>query len=136
MSDGELCHPGPTGRGGRPYHVLGVDGPGDPDDADYRLCAQCGFPCKLSRDTHGDSADSPGLSVTEVTVTLTDGSAVTAHEASVVAGCPFCGSLNYEGNNQMRNTPASSLMTCVEGSRSYVRFPSDMPRQLSARGRC
>jgi predicted nucleic-acid-binding Zn-ribbon protein len=100
----ESCHPGPTGRGGRRYPHLSVGGPDDPDDGLYRLCHQCGYPCLMSRDSAGDSEDSPGLQVTNTVVTIPGGTK-TVKEMKVVAGCPFCGSMNYEGKHQMRSIP-------------------------------
>lgn len=93
-------HPGPTSRGGRPYDVLGVAAPGDPLDSVYRLCYQCGYPCRLDRDQHGDSLDSPGLvqvTTQQPIVASLGGGTVAVIEMNVVAGCPFCGSENYEG---------------------------------------
>lgn len=97
------CHPGPTSRGGRSYDVLGAEKPGDPVDSIYRLCYQCGFPCKTDRDQRGNSLDSPGLVqvTTQVPVDIRfGGGTVAKKEMQVVAGCPFCGSLNYEGANR------------------------------------
>ena len=77
--------------------------PGDPEDSVYRLCYQCGFPCRTDRDQRGNSLDSPGLSQTTVTYTLAarfGSKVVTKIEMQVNAGCPFCGSLNYEGVNR------------------------------------
>ena len=96
-------HPGPTSRGGRGYDNLGIPAPGDPSDSVYRLCYQCGFPCRTDRDQRGNSTDSPGLTMQTVSYTLAarfGGGTVTKTEMSVTAGCPFCGSLNYEGNNR------------------------------------
>ncbi len=107
----ELTHPGPTGRGGRRYSALGIDKPGDPDDATYRKCAQCGFPCKTDRDARGNSENSPGLQQVTTTVNIVaslGGGTVDKIEMQVVAGCPFCGSLNYEGLNRMRTNRASN----------------------------
>lgn len=98
-----LVHPSPTSRDGRPYPVLGLDKPGDPDDANYRLCYQCGFPCLLTRDTHGDSLDSPGLKLVQTStkkVASLGGGTILHWEAQVVSGCPNCGSYNYEGRNR------------------------------------
>lgn len=105
----ELTHPGATARDGRGYPVLGVDGPGDPDDGNYRQCAQCGFPCLIGRDQRGDSLDSPGLSAVTTTVSIVaslGGGTTTVTEMQVVGGCPFCGSLNYEGRRRFRTVPA------------------------------
>ena len=93
-------HPGPTSRGGRPYDVLGVPAPGDPEDSVYRLCYQCGYPCRTDRDQNGPSLDSPGLTQVTVNVPILarfGGGTVAKIEMCVEAGCPFCGSLNYEG---------------------------------------
>ncbi len=97
------CHPGPTSRGGRSYEVLGTPAPGDPEDSVYRLCYQCGFPCKTDRDQGGNSLDSPGLVqvTTQVPILAQFGGGTVAKiEMQVVAGCPFCGSLNYVGANR------------------------------------
>ncbi len=94
------CHPGPTSRGGRGYDVLGVPAKGDPEDSIYVLCYQCGFPCITTRDQHGDSQDSPGLkqvTTTQQIIASLGGGTVNKIEMQVVAGCPFCGSLNYRG---------------------------------------
>ena len=106
----ELIHPGPNGRRGRGYRNLGVDKPGDDDDANYRLCHQCGWPCLITRDAMGNSEDSPGLSEVTTTVTIPDGT-TTVIEKNVVSGCPFCGSHNYEGRNQMRTMQARNPRT-------------------------
>lgn len=114
MDGFELCHPGPTSRDGRGYPVLGVDGPGDPDDANYRLCAQCGYPALKGRDSSGDSFDSPGLQAVTTAVPISPaqgGGTVNVIEEQVVGGCPLCGSLNYEGFNRMRWTPARNPRT-------------------------
>lgn len=105
----ELTHPGPTGKGGRGFRALGIDKPGDPDDATYRRCAQCGFPCTTDRDARGK--DGEGLQQVTTTVTIVaslGGGTVDKTEMQVVAGCPFCGSLNYEGLNRMRTNRASN----------------------------
>lgn len=97
------CHPGPTSRGGRSYAGLGVPAPGDPEDSVYRLCYQCGFPCRIDRDARGNSMDSPGLSLVVKNVARLarfGGGTVVKNEMQVNAGCPFCGSLNYEGTNR------------------------------------
>ncbi len=93
-------HPGETSRGGRGYDGLGVPAPGDPEDSVYRLCYQCGFPCKTDRDQNGPSLDSPGLSQVTTNVAIDSrfgGGTVAKIEMNVVSGCPMCGSLNYEG---------------------------------------
>ncbi len=97
------CHPGPTSRGGRSYEVLGVPAIGDPEDSVYRLCYQCGFPCRTDRDQRGNSQDSPGLVAVTTQVAVQarfGGGTVAKTEMQVVSGCPFCGSLNYEGVNR------------------------------------
>ncbi len=69
----------------------------------YRLCYQCGFPCKTDRDQHGNSLDSPGLAQVTTLVPIQarfGGGTKSKIEMQVVAGCPFCGSLNYEGANR------------------------------------
>ena len=104
----ELTHPGPTGRGGKGYRRLSVDKPGDPDDANYRLCYQCGFPCRIDQDQRGNSMDSPGLQQVTTDVSLQAGGTVAVIEMQVVAGCRFCGTLNYEGSHRMRTVPARS----------------------------
>ena len=99
----EPIHPGPTSRGGRGYDALGVKAPGDPSDSTYRLCYQCGFACKTDRDDHGPSLDSPGLSQVTTLVPIDPrfgGGTVSKIEMLVTAGCPLCGSLNYEGKNR------------------------------------
>ena len=73
---------------------------GDPEDSVYRLCYQCGFPCRIDRDQRGDSLDSPGLTqvTTQVPILASLGGGTVAKIEMVVnAGCPFGGSLNYEG---------------------------------------
>ncbi len=101
----ETVHPGPTGRGGRRYPVLGIDMPGDPDDANYRQCGQCGFPVLLTRDQQGNSIDSPGLSQVTTAVKINPkqgGGTVNKIEMQVGSGCPFCGSYNSQLFNKMR----------------------------------
>jgi hypothetical protein len=101
----ELAHPGPTGRGGRRYPVLGVDRPGDPDDANYRQCGQCGFPVLLGRDQQGPSLDSPGLALTQTAVAINPGQGggvVIKSEMVVQSGCPFCGTYNAQLFNKSR----------------------------------
>ncbi len=105
MIGDELTHPGPTARSGRGYSTLGVDKRGDADDANYRMCAQCGFPALIGRDQRGNSEDSPGLTAVTTTVSIPGGT-TTIIEMNVVAGCPLCGSLNYEGLNKLRTVPA------------------------------
>lgn len=106
MAEPPPCHPGPTSRGGRGYNVLGVPKPGDPDEAVYKLCYQCGFPCRTDRDQRGNSLDSPGLKMVQTQVSVHGGGTVTKTEMVVTAGCPFCGSLNYEGQRRDRVVPA------------------------------
>lgn len=101
----EVTHPGSTSRGGRAYPILGVDLPGDPDDANYRLCGQCGFPVLLTRDQQGNSIDSPGLNqvTTNVAINARQGGGTVAKiEMQVVAGCPFCGTFNAQLFNKMK----------------------------------
>lgn len=105
----ELTHPGPTARHGRSYLNLGIKKRGDPDDSVYRLCAQCGFPCRIDRDKRGNSTDSPGLQQVTTSVPLQGGGTQDVIEMQVVSGCPFCGSLNYEGLNRMRTPRVTNL---------------------------
>lgn len=100
----ENTHPGPTARGGRGYSNLGYARRGDEDDNVYRLCAQCGFPCRTDRDARGDTGESPGLAQVTTTENIPGGT-VDIIEMNVVSGCPFCGTHNYEGLNRMRLVP-------------------------------
>ena len=96
----QLCHPGPTGRGGRRLFPLGTGMPQDVTDENFVMCGQCGFMVDLSKVVHGDSEDSPGLDYVQTTVNIPGGTK-TVWEAKVVGGCPMCGSLNPTLNNKM-----------------------------------
>lgn len=100
-------HPGSTARSGRGYTNLGTSMNGDADDSVYRLCAQCGFPCKTDRDARGNSEESPGLQQVTTVVTIPGGTK-NVIEMNVVSGCPFCGSHNYEGNHKLRGSRNTS----------------------------
>ena len=109
----ELTHP--HGRKGKGYRNLGLDRKGDSQDAEYRLCAQCGWPCLLSRDAHGNTLDSPGLEEVTTRVTVPTSRVAEGYvdkiEKNVISGCPNCGSHNYEGTNRLRPRQARNART-------------------------
>jgi len=106
-------HPTETAGAGKPLHRYATPKPGDIKDDKIR-CAMCGLPFRLDSDTHGDSQDSPGITVADLAVAVSnDQSKLPIHlqglaqfsvtsktikEPSVVSGCRLCGTYNPKGN--------------------------------------
>ena len=66
-------------------------GEGD-DQGKWFRCWNCGFRCKVDRDSL-DTGDHGSGGVT-VTSTVIDGD--TVHYPDIIGGCPFCGNKNYK----------------------------------------
>jgi hypothetical protein len=63
--------------------------PSGNEDATFKRCKRCGFPCNTDRDKTG-----PGSGLIYVAVTHT--ATACPDNPTVISGCPFCGSRNYE----------------------------------------
>jgi len=76
-------HPTPTV--GKPLHTEG-------DDVKYIRCKQCGFIVNKERNPKGSGY---GNEITESITTIAGGTA-NAKNPIIMAGCPMCGSSEYE----------------------------------------
>lgn len=105
-------HPTETGGSGKFLARFATPKPGDVQD-DKIHCAMCGLPFRLNSDSHGDSQDSPGIVVNNLTVAISNiqskipihlqglsafsASSRTIKEPSVQGGCRLCGTYNPKG---------------------------------------
>lgn len=105
-------HPTETGGDGKPLRKFATPKPGDILDDRIR-CAECGFAFRMTRDTHGDSKDSPGILIAPLTVAINNtqsklpihlqgiaafkATSRVIQEPTVNSGCRLCGTYNPTG---------------------------------------
>lgn len=105
-------HPTETGGDGKHLRRFATPKPGDIPDDKIR-CAQCGLPFRQDTDAHGDTMDSPGITIDDLVVSISNtqnklpihlqgisafsATSRTIKEPTVNSGCRFCGSYNPKG---------------------------------------
>jgi hypothetical protein len=62
--------------------------PSGNEDATFKRCKKCGFPCDTSRDKTGSGSGIRYEAIIHTATTAPDNPVVTS-------GCPFCGTRNY-----------------------------------------
>jgi len=105
-------HPTETGGDGKSFIKFATPKKGDiPDDKIH--CAMCGFAVRMKTDAHGDTQDSPGITVGDEVVAISnDQNKIPVHlkgltafsatsrtikSATINSGCRLCGTYNPTG---------------------------------------
>jgi hypothetical protein len=105
-------HPTETGGDGKSFVRFATPKKGDPVE-DKIHCAMCGFPVRMNVDAHGDAVDSPGITIADEIIAISNdqnkipihlqgltafsASSRTLPVASVNSGCRLCGTYNPTG---------------------------------------
>lgn len=119
-------HPTDTGGSGKFLRKFATPKPGDVKD-DKIFCAMCGLPFRLGTDTHGDSQDSPGITIGDEVVAIDNDqdklpihlqglsafsqSSRTIKTPSVNSGCRLCGTYNPKGKESREFDTSSKDMS-------------------------